>query len=265
MGNPLFLWNNMKFRPCIDLHDGQVKQIVGSTLKDDAPNELLTNFTADKSSEWYAQLYKRDQLVGGHIIKLGPGNDEAAEKALAVWPDNMQIGGGINSENAARWLEAGASHVIVTSCVFSDGIIDDKKLDQLVGEVGKHYLVLDLSCRKKGDDYFIVTDRWQKFTEVTVTAKSLRWLSNYCDEFLIHAADVEGKCQGVELDLIRLLGEYSPLPTTYAGGIRNLSDMELILKHGQGKLDTTVGSALDIFGGKTMTYNEAVAFHNQNC
>ncbi len=255
----------MRFRPCIDLHDGQVKQIVGSTLKDDAPDELLTNFTADNSSAWYAQLYKRDRLVGGHIIKLGPGNDHAAKSALAVWPGNMQIGGGINRENAALWLEAGASHVIVTSCVFTDGMINEKKLEQLTQEVGKDHLVLDLSCRKKGANYFIVTDRWQKFTEVAVTVQSLEWLSGYCDEFLIHAADVEGKCQGIELDLITLLGKHTPIPTTYAGGIKDLADMEIILTKGKGRLDATIGSALDIFGGKLLKYKEVVDFHNQNC
>lgn len=250
----------MKFRPCIDLHQGKVKQIVGSTLIDGSSESLTTNFVAEKPASWFAELYRGDHLAGGHIIKLGPGNDEAAETALAAWPGGMQIGGGITAENAASWLDRGASHVIVTSSVFQNGMINRDRLASLVWKVGKERLVLDLSCRRKGDTYFIVTDRWQTFTDVAISAEVLEGLSRSCDEFLIHAADVEGKCAGMEIELIEILGRLAPIPTTYAGGIRNLEDLELLRDKGLGRLDFTVGSALDIFGGSFMTYREAVDF-----
>jgi phosphoribosylformimino-5-aminoimidazole carboxamide ribotide isomerase len=250
----------MKFRPCIDLHDGVVKQIVGSTLDDSSPEALQTNFTAEKPPTWFAELYKNDKLTGGHIIKLGPGNDEAALSALSAYPGGMQIGGGITAENASYWLDNGASHVIVTSYVFSAGQINEQRLKNLVEVVGKKRLVLDLSCRRKGDEYYIVTDRWQKFTDVVISAPVLEALAQNCDEFLIHAADVEGKCNGVEKDLIEELGRISPIPTTYAGGVKDLRDLEIIDRLGCGRLDCTVGSALDIFGGKSMTYAEAVSY-----
>ena len=250
----------MKFRPCIDLHNGKVKQIVGSSLRDDHPEFLKTNFTADKPSSWYAELYRQDNLTGGHIIKLGPGNDAAAREALAAWPGGMQIGGGVTAANCRKWIDLGASHVIVTSYVFAEGKIARERLDNLVDIVGRERLVLDLSCRKRGDDYYIVTDRWQKFTEVTVCPQVLEDLARCCDEFLIHAAEVEGKCSGIERGLVEKLARWSPLPTTYAGGVRDLEDMRLIRDIGGGRIDLTVGSALDIFGGSTLTYREAVAF-----
>lgn len=250
----------MKFRPCIDLHDGQVKQIVGATLNDDAPENLQTNFTANKDASWFAQLYRGDNLTGGHIIKLGPGNDKAALSALKAWPDGMQVGGGITDENAAYWIENGASHVIVTSHVFNDGKIDEKCLGRLVEIVGRERLVLDLSCRRRGDEYFIVTDRWQKFTDVTVCKKVLDKLAESCSEFLIHAADVEGQCRGVEEILVERLGAIVPIPTTYAGGVRDVSDLKKIDHLSNGKLDVTIGSALDIFGGDSISYREAVDY-----
>lgn len=250
----------MRFRPCIDLHGGVVKQIVGSTLSDSDPDSVKTNFIADSSPAWFANLYRRDQLTGGHIIKLGPGNDQAAEEALAAWPGGMQLGGGIDAGNAALWLDKGASHVIVTSYVFRDGCIDMSRLEKLVGAVGKEHLVLDLSCRKRNDQYFIVTDRWQHFTEVAISAAVLETLSGYCDEFLIHAADVEGKCSGVEVGLIERLAAWTPIPTTYAGGVRDLGDLQLVQRFGQDRLDVTIGSALDIFGGKNLTYSETVEY-----
>jgi len=251
----------MKFRPCIDLHDGKVKQIVGSTLNDDRPEQLRTNFTAEHPASWYAELYRRDGLTGGHIIKLGPGNDAAALEALAAWPGGMQIGGGISADNGAWWLDRGASHVIVTSYVFRDGMIDEQRLRRLVQAVGRDRLVLDLSCRRRGDDYYIVTDRWQCFTQVSISEQVLAHLAADCAEFLVHAADVEGQCQGVEPELIVKLAAWSPLPATYAGGVRDLADLALIRKLGQGRVDATVGSALDIFGGTGMTYADAVHFH----
>ena len=253
----------MRFRPCIDLHNGKVKQIVGSTLADDDPSLLQTNFTADQSPSWFAELYQRDKLTGGHIIKLGPGNDEAAIEALNAWPGGLQIGGGITAENAAYWLEKGASHVIVTSWVFRDGRVDSQRLDRLKSEIGKERLVLDLSCRRRNEGYFIVTDRWQKFTEVVINSGTLDELSGYCDEFLIHAADVEGKCSGIEECLVEMLGKWVTIPTTYAGGVRSIGDLDLIMNKGRGKLDATIGSALDIFGGDLIRYSEAVAFHQK--
>ncbi len=254
----------MKFRPCIDLHNGCVKQIVGSSLSDTSASSLQTNFASSHPSSYYAEMYKRDGLTGGHVIMLGPGNVEAATEALAAYPGGLQIGGGITTENSASWLEKGASAVIVTSYVFKDGLIHEDRLRHLAREVGTEHLVLDLSCRKKGDDYYIVTDRWQNFTEVVVNKESLDYFSAFCCEFLIHAVDVEGKCAGIEAELAEKLGDWTPLPTTYAGGVKNLADMEQILCLGKGKLDATVGSALDIFGGTTMTYAEAVAFHRQH-
>lgn len=250
----------MKLRPCIDLHGGVVKQIVGSTLRDESPSKVKTNFVATHPPSWFASLYRQDNLTGGHIIKLGPGNDEAAKEALSAWPKGMQIGGGITADNGSYWLEQGASHVIVTSYVFKDGNINMERLLSLVDAVGKERIVLDLSCRKKDGDYYIVTDRWQKFTCVKVEKSVLDDLSRYCDEFLIHAADVEGKCGGIEEELVSLLGRWADIPTTYAGGVRGLDDLERIKKHGAGRLDVTVGSALDIFGGQDLTYREAIEF-----
>lgn len=252
--------STMKFRPCIDLHGGVVKQIVGSTLVDDAPEAVQTNFVASKPPAWFAELYRLDNVTGGHIIMLGPGNEVAAGQALAAWPGGMQIGGGINADNARKWLDKGASHVIVTSFVFSNGKIDMTRLRQLVKAVGRRRLVLDLSCRKKNNDYYIVTDRWQKYTEVIITQKTLDELSGFCDEFLIHAADVEGKCAGIEEELVEKLADWTPLPTTYAGGIRDLQDLLLLKEAGRDRLDVTVGSALDIFGGNGLAYRDAVAF-----
>lgn len=254
----------MNFRPCIDLHNGKVKQIVGSTLSDERPEELKTNFCAEQPSSWFAELYKSDQLTGGHIIMLGSGNEDAAAAALETWPGGMQVGGGINKDNCDIWLDRGASHVIVTSWVFRSGVVDHDRLRSLVKKVGKERLVLDLSCRKRGDEYYIVTDRWQKFTEVVINENVLNQFAEDCDEFLIHAADVEGKCGGVDEELIEKLAVWTPIPTTYAGGVRNLEDLELVKKAGKDRLDTTVGSALDIFGGNGITYREAVDFHNRN-
>jgi len=250
----------MRFRPCIDLHGGVVKQIVGSTLNDDAPEEVQTNFVAEKSPSWFAGLYRKDNLTGGHIIKLGPGNDSAAEEALSAWPGGMQLGGGINADNAGEWLEKGASHVIVTSYVFKNGKIDMARLKKIVRAVGRSRLVLDLSCRKRDNEYYIVTDRWQKFTEVPISQEVLTELSDYCAEFLVHAADVEGKCAGIEVELVEKLARWVSLPTTYAGGIRDLQDLQRLKAAGRNRLDATIGSALDIFGGKNLAYRDAVAF-----
>lgn len=253
----------MKFRPCIDLHEGVVKQIVGSTLSDRNPSEVKTNFVATRSPSWYSELYRRDNLTGGHIIKLGAGCDEAALTALAAWPQGLQVGGGVNAENASFWIDQGASHVIVTSYVFHNGVIDRARLELLTRAVGKERLVLDLSCRKRDDAYFVVTDRWQKFTSHQISRELLSDLADYCDEFLIHAADVEGKCAGIELPLVERLARWTTLPTTYAGGVRNFDDLRLLRELGQNRLDVTIGSALDIFGGQ-MKFNEVVEFCRQS-
>lgn len=248
----------MEFRPCIDIHNGKVKQIVGSTLTDlgSAP---LVNFESTQASSFYSNLYKKDNLTGGHIIKLGPNNEEAAISALKAWPGGFQIGGGINSDNAKFYLDAGASHVIVTSFVFKDGEINFDNLNKLVDLIGKERLVLDLSCKEVGGEYFIVTDRWQKFTDVRLNRVSLELLGSYCDELLIHAASVEGKMMGPDLSLVKLLGDYSRVPITYAGGVTNIRDLENIKLHGNNRVNVTIGSALDIFGG-TLPYEDVVNF-----
>ncbi len=252
----------MRFRPCIDLHQGVVKQIVGSTLTDDKGDSPETNFQAEKPAEWFAELYRKDGLTGGHIIQLGPGNTEAAASAVSAWPGGMQIGGGINLENAGEWIDRGASGVIVTSWVFHDGKVDYDRLTRLSNAIGKERLILDLSCRKREDGYWIVTDRWQTFTEEKVTLDLLDRLSSYCCEYLIHAVDVEGKCRGIEIPLVELLGKWGGIPVTYAGGISSMEDIRAIGEIGNGKIDFTVGSALDIFGGSGLTYAELAAAYS---
>jgi phosphoribosylformimino-5-aminoimidazole carboxamide ribotide isomerase len=251
------------FRPCIDLHEGKVKQIVGGTLSD-APGQLRTNFISDRPASWFAELYKKDDLKGGHVIMLGAGNEEAARSALRAFPGGMHIGGGVNADNARGWLEAGASHVIVTSWVFRDGHMDERRLEEIVKTVGKDRLVLDLSCRRRGEDYFVVTDRWQKFTDLKISKETLQSLAGPCAEFLVHAVDVEGLCRGVDKELVSLLGSWSPIPMTYAGGASSLSDLEEVTRLGQGKIDLTIGSALDIFGGTSVRYEDVVAFNRKS-
>jgi phosphoribosylformimino-5-aminoimidazole carboxamide ribotide isomerase len=250
------------FRPCIDLHEGKVKQIVGGTLSDD-PAKVRTNFVSDRSAAWFAGLYQRDGLKGGHIVMLGSGNEPAARAALAVYPGGLQIGGGINLDNARAWLDAGASHVIVTSWVFRDAGLDFERVRSLTGALGKERLVFDLSCRRRDQDYWVVTDRWQKFTGFKIDATGLDRLAPFCAEFLVHAADVEGLCGGVDLELVDRLARWSPLPTTYAGGARSLADLEEVTRVGNGKIDLTIGSALDIFGGTGVRYADAVEFNRK--
>lgn len=250
------------FRPCIDLRNGQVVQIVGGTLSDDSA-AVRTNFVSKRPAAWFAELYKRDGLTGGHVIMLGPGNDTEARSALAAYPGGMQLGGGVNADNARDWLDAGASHVIVTSWVFRDGKVDWARLTELVKLIGKDRLVLDLSCRIRDGQYFVVTDRWQKFTDVTLSAATLAKFSESCVEFLIHAVDVEGLCRGIDGELVSKLSQWSPIPVTYAGGANSLADLETISRLGQGKVHLTIGSALDIFGGTGVRYADAVAFNRR--
>lgn len=244
----------MKFRPCIDIHDGSVKQIVGGSLKDEGEG-TKENYVSSQDASFFAELYKSRGLKGGHVILLNRLDSdmykdtlEQAYSALKAYPGGLQVGGGINPDNAESFLEAGASHVIVTSFVFKEGKIDEEALRKMLEAVGREKLVLDLSCRKKGDDYYIVTDRWQKFTDVKVEKETLNRLAVYCDEFLVHAADIEGLRAGVDEVLIGILSQ-SPIPVTYAGGVHNEDDLEIIRRCGKGKVDFTVGSALDIFGG----------------
>ncbi len=246
----------MNFRPCIDIHNGQVKQIVGGSLID-MGDYAKENFVSDKDGGYYATLYKNAGLKGGHIILLNPKDSQyyeddvlQAKKALAAYNNGLMIGGGINNENACEFLKAGASHVIVTSYVFKNGEILFDNLERIKRETGKEHLVLDLSCRKKDGDYYIVTDRWQKFTNVKITGKLMKELSSYCDEYLIHAVDVEGQAHGIESGLVCILDEYNTIPVTYAGGVGSYEDLTLLKELGHNKIDVTIGSALDLFGGK---------------
>ena len=245
----------MRFRPCIDIHNGKVKQIVGGSLTD-VQDQAKENFVSEQDAAFYAELYKKAGIVGGHVILLNSQdspNYEATKQqallALRTYPRGLQIGGGVNPGNAQEYLEAGASHVIVTSYVFKDGKISWEKLEEMEQAAGKEHLVLDLSCRKKDDQYFIVTDRWQKFTDVPVTLEIMEKLGEYCDEFLVHAVDVEGKAHGVETELAELLSGYTGRPVTYAGGVGSMKDIEDLRTYGRTRLDVTVGSALDLFGG----------------
>ncbi|RJE86895.1 phosphoribosylformimino-5-aminoimidazole carboxamide ribotide isomerase [Paenibacillus sp. 1011MAR3C5] len=245
----------MKFRPCIDLHAGKVKQIVGETLND----AIIENFVSAHDSGYYADLFKKDELTGGHVIMLGPGNEAAAEQAMARYPGGLQIGGGITADNAASYLEQGGSHVIVTSYIFRDGQLNEDHLRRMVSEVGKERLVIDLSCKEKDGKWFVVTNQWKQFSDFEVNEANIRELEGYCDEYLIHAVDVEGKQSGIQESLVRDLAQWVAIPTTYAGGARSIADMERFLALSGGKLDLTIGSALDIFGGK-LPYEEVVAF-----
>lgn len=205
---------------------GKVKQIVGGSLSDLGDASSATeNFVSEKPSEYYAKLYAHDSLYGGHVIMLGgdPASKTAATSALAAWPGHLQIGGGVNTDNAASWLDAGAAALIVTSFVFADGQLQQDRLNSLVRLVGKKRLVLDLSCRKKPDGaYYVVTDRWQKFSELRVEPRTLGRLAETCQEFLVHGVDVEGRKLGIDEELVDLLGRHTPIPTTYAGGATTL-------------------------------------------
>lgn len=253
----------MKFRPCIDIHNGKVKQIVGGSLLDKG-DYAQDNFVSEKDGDFYAKLYKDAGLEGGHIILLNPAGSQYYEEdvrqaclALSAYPGGLQIGGGMTAENAAFFLEQGASHIIVTSYVFKDGKINYENLEKIVAVTGKKHLVLDLSCRKKGEDYYIVTDRWQKFTDVKLTEDVLSELADYCDEFLVHAVDVEGKAGGIEEDIAALLGNWDGISVTYAGGVSSFEDLRKLKELGRNKVDVTIGSALDLFGGE-MTFSKVL-------
>ncbi len=268
----------MNFRPCIDIHNGKVKQIVGGSLKDEG-NQAKENFVATQDAAFYANYYKKDGIRGGHIILLNAPDSEYYEVtkeqailALQTYPKALQIGGGINDKNAEYFLKQGASHVIVTSYVFSNGKVNYDNLEKLVKKIGKEHLVLDLSCRKRRnvtspgsakEDYYIVTDRWQKFTTEKVSLELLDQLSQYADEFLIHAVDVEGKASGIELELVQMLGEWGKIPVTYAGGVGSFEHLGQLREYGKGRLNVTIGSALDLFGGN-MKYEDVLSYL-KNC
>lgn len=275
----------MKFRPCIDIHNGKVKQIVGGSLFDEK-NQAEENYVSSQDAAWFAELYRKKGLMGGHVILLNSSASEFFEEtkkqalsALKNYPGGLQAGGGITAQNAAEYLKAGASHVIVTSYVFKEGRVNYENLEKLKKEIGKEHIVIDLSCRKKAEnpgfltgeagcikkeewnpeDYYIVTDRWQNYTCCRLTEETLEIFSDFCDEFLIHAVDVEGKAEGIEENVVRILGNWGKKKTTYAGGVHSFHDLDRLKKLGQGRVDVTIGSALDIFGG-SMNFDEVLRY-----
>ncbi|KAL9553575.1 Histidine biosynthesis bifunctional protein hisB [Mucor atramentarius] len=254
-----------RFNGCIDLHHGKVKQIVGGSLLDSSPEQLTTNFVSEETPSFYSKLYKENQVSRCHVIKLGPNNDEAAKEALAAWPGGLQVGGGITLENAQEWLSLGASkaammgRVIVTSYLFPNAKFSLERLAELAKLVGKDKLVVDVSCRKKNDKWVVAMDKWQKMTDMEVNK-----VTSVSSEFLIHAADVEGLCKGIDEQLVERLGEWVTIPTTYAGGGRSMEDLRLVDKLSNGKVDLTFGSALDIFGGNGVTFEECVEWNKNH-
>ncbi|KAJ3134630.1 Enzyme that catalyzes the fourth step in the histidine pathway [Geranomyces variabilis] len=250
------------FRPCIDLHSGHVKQIVGASLSSSEPAALKVNFVASHPPAHYASVYRENALAGAHVIKLGPGNDSAAREALAAWPGSLQVGGGITAENAREWLDAGASKVIVTSHLFPSGRFSLARLQALAAEVTPARLVVDVSCKRVGDRWVVAMDKWQTLTDMEVTRETLHMLAEYCSEFLVHAADVEGLCQGIDEELVTRLGEWCTIPCTYAGGGKEIDDLALVKRLSDGKVDLTFGSALDMFGGTGVRFDDCVAWNN---
>ncbi|MFQ3229578.1 phosphoribosylformimino-5-aminoimidazole carboxamide ribotide isomerase [Reinekea sp.] len=249
------------FRPCIDLHQGQVKQIVGGSLNDQGAQ---TNFISDNDAAYYAALYQQHKLTGGHVIALGPDNEQQVLNALKAWPQGLQFGGGVSVDNASAYIEAGASHVIVTSALFEGGEFSFENLEAVKAEVGADKLVLDLSCRKTDSGWNIATNRWQTVTSLAVNQETLTELAQHCAEFLIHAADVEGLQAGIDEALVSMLGDYATIPVTYAGGARSLADLEKVHQLSNGKVDLTIGSALDIFGGTGISLDECIKWNHRN-
>ncbi len=248
----------VEFRPCIDLHEGKVKQIVGSTLGHQ-DKSVVENFISENDSSYFANMFKSDGLTGGHVIMLGPGNEEATFLALQTYPNGLQVGGGITADNAKKFIDAGASHIIVTSYIFHDGQLDMERLKKLNQAVGKKHIVIDLSCRKRDGKWFVVTDKWTKFSDFEVNETSIPYIEQFCDELLIHAVDVEGKRSGMQEELVKDLAKWTTIPTTYAGGVRSLEDLQKFKDLSNQKLHVTIGSALDIFGGD-LSYREVVEF-----
>lgn len=247
------------FRPCIDLHAGVVKQIVGGSFKDGAAP--TTNFTASEGAEHFAARYRADGLYGGHVIQLGPGNEAAARAALAAFPGGLQLGGGVTPAKARAWLEAGASKVIVTSDLFVEARLSEDRLAAWADAVRPDELVIDLSCRRVGDGYCVAIQRWQTLTDLAIDANAFERLAPYCSEFLVHAADVEGLRGGIDEQLVELLGKYAPHPCTYAGGAKQLGDLDRVEALSAGRVDLTFGSALDLFGGHEVRYADCLAWN----
>lgn len=247
------------FRPCIDIHDGRVKQIVGGTLEQDSGPQ--TNFISDRDPAWYADLYRRDDLRGGHVISLGPGNEATVRQTLSAWPGGFHLGGGITPSNAPGWLAGGAQKVIVTSWLFADSALDMGRVAEMASAVTKECLVIDLSCRRVKDGWRVAANRWRTVTDTLVNAETLQRLSEFCSEYLVHAADVEGRCQGIDADLVTLLGAECPIPCTYAGGANRIDDLDTVERLSCGRVDLTFGSALDLFGGQGVRYDDCVQWN----
>ncbi|KPI41484.1 1-(5-phosphoribosyl)-5-[(5-phosphoribosylamino)methylideneamino] imidazole-4-carboxamide isomerase [Cyphellophora attinorum] len=254
-----------RFRPCIDLHSGQVKQIVGGTLST-VEADLKTNFVSEHAAAHYANLYRKANLEGAHVILLGPRNEKAAREALAAWPGKLQVGGGINEKNAKEWIEAGAERVIITSYLFPEGKFSMERLEAVLTALGgdKAKLVIDLSCRRSGSTWFVAMNKWQTITEMEITQETIKLLEPFCSEFLIHAADNEGLQQGIDVDLVQRLSEWCSIPVTYAGGARTVEDLDLVKDLSKGRVDLTIGSALDVFGGSGAKFEDCVAWNRKN-
>ena len=255
-----------KFRPCIDLHQGLVKQVVGGSFDDSDNDQPIENFVSNKDSKYYANLYREDKLEGGHVIMLGSGNEESAKSALNEFHNGLQLGGGINPENASYWLDQGASHVIVTSFIFEGEKFSKERLDAMTSAVGKDRMVIDLSCRVcPNDGWKVAKNKWKTITDLPVNHQTFDMLSDHCAEFLIHAADVEGKCEGIDDELASLLGRWGKIPITYAGGVKSLNDLKRIQELSSGTVDVTIGSALDIFGGSLISYDDCLMWNRRSC
>ncbi|KZF22562.1 Phosphoribosylformimino-5-aminoimidazole carboxamide ribotide isomerase [Xylona heveae TC161] len=254
-----------RFRPCIDLHSGQVKQIVGGTLTD-VDSSLKTNYVSKLPAGHFAKLYRENDLSGAHVIMLGPGNEDASKEALAAWPSGLQVGGGITDKNAAQWMEWGAEKVIITSYLFPDGKFSMERLQAVLAALGndKSKLVIDLSCRRRGDLWFVAMNKWQTITDMEVNQETIRLLEPFCSEFLIHAADNEGLQRGIDEELVKKLSEWCAIPVTYAGGGRNLQDLDNVKRLSNGRVDLTIGSALDVFGGSGVKFEDCIAWNKQN-
>jgi len=252
------------FRACLDLHGGQVKQIVGGSLDLGAPEKLKTNFESSQPIEYYTDLYRRHELKGTHLIKLGPANDDLARRGLASWPGQIQVGGGITLDNAQDWLDAGASKVIVTSYLFPDQKFATDRLRKLTEKIGKNQLVIDLSCKRLGSSWMVAMNQWTTLTDTEVNQQTLDELSESCSEFLVHAADYEGLCQGIDAPLVQRLGEWAKIPVTYAGGAKAASDLALVDSLSHGKVDLTFGSSLDIFGGHLVKFDDLVNWNQRH-
>ncbi|KAI9844332.1 MAG: Enzyme that catalyzes the fourth step in the histidine pathway [Sclerophora amabilis] len=253
-----------RFRPCIDLHSGQVKQIVGGTLTT-ASSDLKTNYVSTLPASYFAKLYKDNELTGAHVIMLGPGNEDAAKEALMEWSDALQVGGGITDANAARWIELGAQKVIITSYLFPDGKFSMERLETVLKALqgNKEKLVIDLSCRRKGETWFVAMNKWQTLTDMEVTRESIKLLEPFCSEFLVHAADNEGLQRGIDEELVPRLAQWCSIPVTYAGGGKDIADLESVKRLSNGRVDLTIGSALDIFGGNAVKFEDCIEWNKR--